>query len=349
MSTLAITYRKNPLYSEGDLDEPRLFAAIDLSRYGVETKITDLPIYFRRLDKPVGPIRVVYSTQVAGLALEKGNLESLVSVLDTCLGALIRFERLPEYVFHVGTNAWPIYQLPGQLVTRYPGGPVFSAPDIAELRIWLADHFQHIGRIQHRRELGILYFSQSDLQLHPPNCTLRSVTMPDIPVFPTKTGQSTELAAPVNGHTVTVPVKEGTAIFDLHWKVGQYLMNRGRLEDPCDLTIRKLSADTWITVREGLERYGQALGYYAEVEGRLRHRQVPVFTNGRRLVAARQHDTGRISLHLGPDIRSLQQRLGRELVQAGTIGSPDAVQIGAAQRNGPLSILDRLLQTPAFA
>lgn len=349
MSSLAITYRKNPLYSEGDLDEPRLFATIDLSRYGVETKITDLPIYFRRLDKPVGPIRVVYSTQVAGLPLEKGNLEGLVDVLETCLGALIRFERLPEYVFHVGTSAWPIYQLPGQLVTRYPGGPVFSAPDIAELRIWLANHFQHIGRIQNRRELGILYFSQSDLQLHPPRCTLRSVTMPDIPVFPTKNGQGQELAAPVNGHTITTPASEGTAIFDLHWKVGQYLVQRGRLADPCDLTIRKLSADTWIQVRETLEPYEQTLGYHTEVDGRLRRRQVPVFTNNRHLVAARQHDTGRTSLHLGPDMWSLQRQLGRELYQEGTIGSPDAVQIGAAQRTGPPSILDRLLHTPAFA
>ena len=350
MSTLAITYRKNPAYSEDTLDQPRLFATIDLSGYGLDTRITDLPIYFRRLDQPIGPIRVVYSTRVAGLLLEKGNLEGLVTVLDTCLGALIRFERLPEYVFHVGTSAWPIYQLPGQLVTRYPGGPVFSAPDIAELRIWLADHFKHIGRIQSRRELGILYFSRSDLQLHPPECTLRSVTMPDIPVFPTKNGQGKQLVAPVNSHSIAVPTSEGAEIFNLHRKVGRYLAQQGRLADPYDMTIRKLSPDTWTRVKATLEPYEQALSYYyVEVNGHLHRQRVSVFKDTRSLIAARKHDTGRTSLHLGSDIRRLQRRLGQELHREGIISSPDAVQVVPAQRHTPVSILDRLLQAPAVA
>jgi hypothetical protein len=349
MSTLAITYRKNPLYSEEVPEEPRLFATIDLSRYGVAAKITDLPIYYRHVAKPVGPIRVVYSTRVAGLLLEKGNLEGLVTVLDTCLGALIRFERLPEYVFHVGTNAWPIYQLSGQLVTRYPGGPVFSAPDIAELRIWLADHFKHIGRIQNRRELGILYFSQSDLQLYPPDCTLRPVTMPDIPVFPTKNGQGKQLVAPVNSHSIAVPTSEGAEVFDLHRKVGRYLVKQGRLADPYDITIRKLSPDAWTRVKSTLQPYEQALSYYAEANGRLPRRRVPVFKNARSLIAARKHDTGRTSLHLAPNIRGLQRRLGQELHREGVISSPDAVQVVPAQRHTPVSILDRLLQAPAVA
>lgn len=349
MSTLAITYRKNPLYSEDTPKEPRLFATIDLSRYGVAARITDLPIYFRHLAKPVGAIRVVYSTRMAGLLLEKGNLEGLAAILDRYIGALIRLERLPEYIFHVGANAWPIYRLPGQLVTRYPGGPVFSASGIAELRMWLADHFKQAGYIRNRKELGILYLSQSDLQLYPPDCTLRSPGTADIPVFPTRNGQGKQLLAPVDSQSVAVPMNEGVEIFDLHREVGEYLVKRGRLADPYDITVRKLAAHTWARVQATLEPYTQALSYYAEVEGRLCRQQVPVFTNGHSLIAARMNRLGRVSLYLGPDIRALQLRLGEELYRQGTISSPGAVRITSAQQEERVSMLDRLLRVPAYS
>ncbi|RME42492.1 MAG: hypothetical protein D6791_17605 [Chloroflexi bacterium] len=349
MSTLSITYRKNPQYVDGAVNEPRLFAVIDLSGYGVTEKITDLPIYFRQLKTPVGPIRVVYSTRVAGLPLERGNLESLVTVLDGYLASLIRFERLPEYVFHVGDDAWPIYQLPGELVTRYPGGPVFSAPDIAELRLWLADHFKRIGRIENRRELNILYLSHSDLQLYPPECTLRASTVPDIPVFPTKNGKGKKLVAPVNSQSISVPMSQDTALFDLYHEVGWYLTRRGRIADPYELTVRKLDRDTWARLKAALTPYGLALSFYVETDGRLRRHESPVFTDGQSLIAAQVNRLGRMSLYLGTDMRALQKRLGEELYSYRMISSPDAVQVVSAQRDAPMSILDRLLQAPAIA
>jgi len=346
---LSITYRKNPLYSEGDLEQPRLFATLDLSRYGVPAKVTDLPIYFRRLEKPIGAIREVYSTHIAGLPVEKGNLQSLVAVLDTYLAALVRFERLPEFMFRVGHTAWPIYRLPTQLVTRYPGGPVFSAPTIAELRIWLADHFKQLGRIRNRKELGILYFSQFDLQLYPPDCTLRSPQTADIPVFPTKNGQGQQLLAPVDIQSITVPMNEGAEIFDLHQEVGTYLVKRGQLADPYDMTVRKLATHTWARIQAALEPYAQALTYYRELGGRLQRLTVPVFTNGRTLVAARINRLGRISLLLAPDIRGLRWRVGEELYRQGAIGDPDAVRIVPARPDERCSALDRLLHAPVFA
>jgi len=330
MSTLAITYRKNPQYSKGASDAPRLFAEIDLGRYGVAARVTDLPIYFRQLEKPVGPIREVYSTRVAGLPLEKGNLEGLVTVLDRHLGVLIRFERLPEYVFHVGDSAWPIYRLYGQLVTRYPGGPVFSAPNIAELYASLADHFKQSGRIQNHRELGILYFSQTDLQLHPPGCTLHSPEAADIPVFSTKNGRGKQLLAPVESRSFIVPMNEGAGIFDLHRKVGAYLVKRGQIMDLYDVTVRKLAAPIWARVQATLNPYGRALSYCTESEGLLSNQQVPVFTNGRSLIAARANRRGRTSLYLGPDIWALQLQLGAELCQRGIVNSLDAVRIVSA-------------------
>lgn len=347
MTTLAITYRKNPHYSEERPEEPRLFATIDLSRYGVPIRITDLPIYFRHLDKPIGPIRVVYSTRVAGLWIEKGNLESLMAVLDRYIRALIRFERLPEYMFHVGTDAWPIYHLPGQLVTRYPGGPVFSAPDIAQLRISLADHFKQTGRIQNRKELGILYLSQSDLQVYPPRCILRAPGIPDIPVFAKRNRAGEELLAPVNSQTITVLARGGAAIFDLHRAVGEYLLERGRMEDPSQMTVRKVEPHQWRRVQATLKPHERALLHYREVNGRLQRHQIPVYSVGEgRLVAARTNRAGRVVLHIAKDIQTLQWRIGEELQGRGGAGASESLRIVPTRPEARRSALDRLLETP---
>ena len=349
MSRLSITYRKNPRYEEGHPEQPRLFATLDLSCYGVPTQVTDLPIYFRRLEKPIGAIREVYSTRIAGLPVEKGNLQSLMTVLDRYIRALIRFERLPEYMFHVGTDAWPIYHLPGQLVTRYPGGPVFSAPDIAELRIWLADHFKQTGRIRNRKELGILYFSPSDLQVYPPRCTLRAPGIPDIPVFAKRNGTGAELLAPVNSHTVAVSDNGGAAIFDLHRAVGEYLSQRGRLSDLSQVTVRKVTPEQWQQIEATLCLHEQALLHYRRMNGRLERQRIPVYAVGDgRLVAARTNRVGRVVLYVAADIQTLRLRVGEELSGRGDAGGSESLRIVPARPQAHRSALDRLLETPSL-
>ena len=151
MASITITYHKNPLYSESaSTEQPRLYASLDLRAFGIERTIERLPIFYTQLKKPTGPIRVVYSTQIAGLPIETGNLGRLEFLLDDVVKVLVRFQRIPEYFFQVGDKAWPIYHLDEQYLTRYPGGPVFSAASIPELRRWLADHFKNIGRIPNR-------------------------------------------------------------------------------------------------------------------------------------------------------------------------------------------------------
>jgi hypothetical protein len=105
MTRIQVTYQPNPKFEEDDPEKPHLFATINLSRYGVDEQITDLPIYFRHLSRPIGPLRQVYSTSIAGLTLEKGNLNSLEKSLDLYLTALIHFGRLPEYFFCLAERA----------------------------------------------------------------------------------------------------------------------------------------------------------------------------------------------------------------------------------------------------
>jgi hypothetical protein len=323
-----ITYRPNPTYREGQNDRPRMFASIELNRLGADERVSALPIYFRHLKKPIGPVRQVYSASIAGLTIEKGNLNSLEKTMDLYLGALIHFGRLPEYLFCLNDRAWPIYRLSDQLVTRYPGRPVLEADNIGELRVALADYFKMNGFIRFRKELSILHLTSHDLQLYPPVCVFRAPGMVDVPVFPVQNGRGMTLVAPVNTHTITVTLGSGTSLLKLHEQISTFLISKGRINRPVELTIRKLSEPTWDKVKGELTVNGSGLRYHDFVQGRLLKQEVPVYANGKALVAARTNHLGRTALYVAQDIWDLQQGLGQELHARGKLSSPDYVTIG---------------------
>lgn len=370
-SAITISYRKNPGYQEGNPNSPRLYARINLSGHGVDQLVTDLPITFRNLEAPVGPIRVVYSTMVAGLPVERGNLESLAAVLDGFLAALIRFERLPLYMFNVADSAWPIYQLPDhagapktapqartRLVTRYPGGPVFSAGSISELWLELADHFKRVGRIASRRDLHILYLSPRDLQLYAPYFTLRAPHIPDMPVFAVQGDNGAHLLAEVGDERLMVPLSDGHEVFVLYHAAAHLLASQGVVVDPYSLTIRRLPSARWDAVRTILKPHSQGLLYYGEsTNSKLARKQVPIYRLAATstatstaqvpvaemitarakdspyrphpslhwpisLVAAHERRPGYVTVYLASDSATLQQRMGEELTSQGIINSP---------------------------
>ncbi len=329
MTVANITYRRNPSYSERSApDLPRLYAELDLRGYGIKVRVRALPVFYRRLSRPVGPIRVVYTTRIAGLPLETGNLNRLEQAIDDTLKSLIRFERLPEYVFRVEDRAWPIYHLPDAFTTRYPGGPVFTTPDIPSLRLWLADHFKAIGRIRNRREMDLLYLSDEDLQLYAPYCVFRTPdeSVADIPIFLLKMKEGLQLMAPVSSETFTVSYAGGKGIFSLFTLVGDYMLRHGQLTDLYEMTIRKLSGKAWKNLETGLAPEAHSLLYQRETDGKLRMVQNPIFCESPFFVAARMNRLGRIVLYLAPDMSDLQRRVSTDLYSYGAIKDPNEVR-----------------------
>lgn len=319
---LQITYRPNPAYAEGQTDVPRLFASIDLRPYGSEEQVRDLPISFRNLERPLGAIRQVYGTAVAGLPIEKGNLTSLEKSLDLYLGALVHFGRLPRYCFQVGGSAWPIYRLPDQLVTRYPGSPVFSAGTVGDLRQALARNFKRTGQIRNRKEVLVLALSHHDLQLYRPLCVFRAEGISDIPVFTLQKGEQTTLFAPVNARALSVPLVESTDLLRLHEAVSNYLHHRGIVRELTEVTVRKLTPDTWGALRAAFTADPEHLIYHKQIEGRLIRCEVPLFHCGSRRIAARTNRKQNTALHVGPNLANVQASLGEELYREGKLSSP---------------------------
>ena len=335
MNKVIVTYRKNPLYSERHTSEqPRLFAKLDLHELGVETQIKNLTIYYKKLEKPVGPIRVVYTTFLAGLALEAGNLNRLEEAIDSTLKTLIRFGKLPEYLFQVDENAYPIYHLSGELLTRYPGGPVFETKDIASLKAWLADHFKSIGRITNRRDLGLLYLSPFDLGLYAPHCVIRTpdIDDPDIPVFPAPFEQGFHLIAPVNSISLKVPFDNHKGVLAIHQEVESYLLERKRLSRRYATTIRKLPSAYWEKLQRTLTPHPSQLTFYRDLGQGMQRHSLPVYQQGDGYLTGRVNRLGGTVIFFATDLNNLQRCVGEDLASYEAIGHPDDVKITPSKK-----------------
>jgi len=357
MSKVIVTYRKNPLYSERhSTEQPRLFAKLDLHELGVETQVKNLTIYYKKLEKPIGPIRVVYTTYLAGLALEAGNLNRLEEAIDSTLKTLIRFGKLPEYLFQVDENAYPIYHLSGELLTRYPGGPVFETKDIASLKAWLADHFKSIGRITNRRDLGLLYMSPFDLGLYAPHCVIRTPDEedPDIPVFPAPSEKGFHLIAPVDSISLKVPFDGHKGVLAIHQKVENYLLEHKRLSRKYATTIRKLPLAYWEKLQLTLTLYPSQLTFFRDLGQGMQQHTLPVYREGDSYITGRINRLGGTVIFFATDLSELQRCVGEDLASYDAIDNPDEVKITSPKgqkvvKEKPISLLNQKLSGPAHS
>jgi hypothetical protein len=327
---VSITYHKNPGYSDANAEvQPRLFAELDLSNMGIHEKVDQLAIYFKKLSNPVGPIRVLYSTSIAGLTIEAGNLSRLEQRIAEMIKQLVRFQCLPEYLFQVGENAWPIYLVNGQLLTRYPGGPVFSSQDIASLRLWLADHFKSLERIRNRRDMDLLFLSPFDLKLYAPYCVLRTLDedLADIPIFPRLDHSGLRLLAPINGTSFSAFYENGRGVFRLWDAVAERLIQQGRISESSEITLRKLPSEAWEALKAGLIPVSNQFTYLRERDGQTRRLFLPVYQIEYGLIASRVNRVGRAVLYRAPDLLQLQKRVGEDLHYWGHIDRPGEIEM----------------------
>ena len=327
MTRATFDYRENAAETAG-ARTPVLLATIDLAGHGAIDKIEALPIYRRALTLPDGREATVYSAHIAGVPIERGSLAELETSIDHYLGLLVHYGRLPEYFFQLGDRAWPIYRLEDHLTARFPGSRAFSAPTIGELRNELADHFKKVGVIDYRKGMTVLYLSRHDFQPDAPICTLRAPGMVETPVFRDRE-TVVHLVAPLNGRPIVTGLADGAGLLELPPLVGDYLVAQGRLGDPDDVGVRKLSPAGWAAVVRHLHPYSRAFTYTDRANGGRERREIPIYVDEARgkLIAARTNRMGRVSLHFATDMPHLQYKVGEELTEIGKISVPTYVTV----------------------
>ncbi len=331
MSRVTFSITPNPAWSEGSA-APQLLAELDLAGHGTMERVDALPIYVAEGRLADGRAVERYTTLLAGVHVQRGSLADLQTAVDHTLGVLVHYGRLPEYIFQLGSRAWPIYRLEENLVARFPGSRTFSAGSIGELRNELADHFKMTGVIDYRKEMSVLLLSRVDLQPYAPVCSLRAPGLAEVPVFRDRE-RVAHLIAPLAGQTVTADLADGEGVLTLPGLVGDALVAAGRLRDREEVGARKLSPTVWAAVQRFLQPYSRHFTYTDRSGGAPRRREIPIYVDEARgrLVAARTNRMGRVSLHFAADVPHLQFKVGEELTDLGKIVVPTYVTVGGIE------------------
>ena len=109
-------------------------------------------------------------------------------------------------------------------------------------------------------------------------------------------------------------------------------MAQGRLRDPDDVGVRKLSASGWVAVVRHLHPYTCSFTY-SDRSREGERRRIPIYVDEARgkLIAARANRMGRVSLHFAADVPHLQFKVGEELTEIGKISVPTYVTVNGIE------------------
>lgn len=95
---LEVRIKRNPEYSKhGSEKIPRYFFELDLGGIIKGATQATLPVYWRLNRAPHPILKEIYSVEIAGITVEKGNLLALEKALPDAVQALANYSTLPYY------------------------------------------------------------------------------------------------------------------------------------------------------------------------------------------------------------------------------------------------------------
>lgn len=253
---LEVRLVRNAAYHDGSAEVPRFFVEACLSGGGGAR----IPVFWHPNPQPDLQHKEIYTTEVAGRRLQKGNLVALQKEVAEALAALARYGTWPKYLFRQGNALVPVYQVNGSLQARVPGGPLLSAYDIgwlyAQMKAYLA-----VAEGNGPPSLAVVALSPADLGLCPPLCMLIKDDSLWLPVFPDQEGQP---RAEYDGRTFPQgPGGRGSrAVLALRREVAAYLIGKGLLRSPLELRVAQLPVALWEGLKGSLRHTRLALCYY---------------------------------------------------------------------------------------
>ncbi|MFQ5794500.1 MAG: hypothetical protein ACE5JP_05570 [Candidatus Bipolaricaulia bacterium] len=156
---------------QGDSRSPRYHFELNLKEVTGEKYIQQIPIYWKPGDNGSLLAKESYRTSVIGRPLEAPNLSSLARQMGRTISGMLRYGRLPSYLFVLQQDGtWErisVYQRNGELCARYQDGPLFTSPDLLKLRSYLGEYLIELERIDRLDSLEILQISEPDLGILP--------------------------------------------------------------------------------------------------------------------------------------------------------------------------------------
>ncbi len=304
-----IQVSKNLSYEEGSQSQPRYFFEVDMSAVlPGEGRIAHMPIFWKpnRGHHPL--VKELYSTQILGTTVEKGNLAALESVIPEAIEAVIDYGTLPYYILSMPIwDKLPIYLSGGKLCLHLPDGPTLTAEDIGQLWQRLGDHLLGIGKLRSRDEIEVSIVLWKDLQTYPMALAFGN-GKGWIPIF----SQPTSGGLRLNYDVIGVPSRflDVADVFALRREIAADLVANRALSSPFDLKMEQVGEEVW----EALEGHAKPSGYVLSYFGEEARVEMPVYeVDGEAFAVDRN---SKPSLIFSPNFDELLRHVTEELIRA---------------------------------
>lgn len=336
---LEVKLKRNPAWVEGIEGVPRYFFEIDLGSMARERRRALVPVYWRPARSIHVLLKEIYSADIAGIGIEKGNLQALAQSVKDALLSLVRANSLPCYFLSwpSGGAMVPSYRQDKALHVRL-GEVQFKASNIGQLRTRLAEYLIRTRKIKQPDELMVYLLSPGDLQIRPPDSVLFYPEASEIwlPVFYQEGERGKVLAVDLGALADGLPELEAAQdIFQLRQQVAESLFSAGKINDRLELRIGCIGAETWRGWQRLLVAKSLVLTYYADQARGLGGKvQIPIYANENEYIAAHKEGSDRYALCFGRDEQDLRRRVAEELTRSGIIPSADWLTIESATKRG---------------
>jgi hypothetical protein len=144
---------------------PRYFLNIDLDEIAAG-RVATLLVHWR--SNGFHPIlKEIYSTEVGGFRIEKGNLPTLTEAVQDTIGSLVAYRTFPYYSMELpGNIKVPVFLIKDKLRMEY--GPIhITGESISEVHQKMSKQLLSAKEIRSKDDLKVSLFLWADLRLYP--------------------------------------------------------------------------------------------------------------------------------------------------------------------------------------
>jgi hypothetical protein len=314
-----VEIRKKQDYRTGG-ESPRYFLEVDLDQVAPGRQAS-IPVHWRsNHSHPV--LKEIYTTELGGFRIERGNLPSLVESVKTAVTGMMEDGTLPYYSVSLPNGGHiPIFLIKDKLQARV-GKTKIDGKNITEVYSGLKEALKKNGIIRNGFKLEVDIFLWQDLRLYPPAFVLKDLRERTwLPIFCTiREGRAMLNYDEVNRPSELMDIYN---VLNVREQMAYRIASYGGVRSQDQIFMDQTHDGVWKVIKEQVERTDQVLSY--EREERLI--EIPIFEAKRGLIAA-----DRPRVFFGGDISSLASVVAEVLMNDGSLPSTISLRVETKRR-----------------
>lgn len=311
---------KNLDYEIGEI-APRYFLKVDLGDI-VPGRSACLPVYWK--PNSLHPLlKEIYSVEIAGYKIEKGNLQMLLGAVNEAIELLKGQDTLPYYSLIIPTGTrFPIY-LKGDKLTIEINERLITGSDIGEVFEKCTNYLLSKKIISSEAEVTLGLFLWADLSLYLTAMVIRDARKRVwLPIFSHKdfVGIRSLIFDVVNKPSQRFEISE---LAKLWYAVNSFLNQKHSFSPNMVLYADRVDDFFWKELKKTLLSTEASLRYYSEGKRNI----IPVYKIDNILLGAE-----RPRIYVGEDLEKLRSNVTRILNELGIVSGSASVELEQIRR-----------------